>query len=222
MSVNRGQGRSVLITGCSSGIGLASARLLKERGWRVIATARYPEDLSRLKHEEGLETLELELSDPKSIASCMDEVERLSDGNLFAVFNNGAYGQPGALEDLDISAMRQQFEVNVFAAHEITRRALPMMRANGQGRIVHCSSVLGLIAAPFRGAYCASKFALEAMADTMRLELAGTGIYVSLIEPGPITTALRRSSGRALTQPVLIRRWYRLFGYASNWWFPYQ
>ena len=154
----------------------------------MIATARYPEDLSRLKHEEGLETLELELSDPKSIASCMDEVERLSDGNLFAVFNNGAYGQPGALEDLDISAMRQQFEVNVFAAHEITRRALPMMRANGQGRIVHCSSVLGLIAAPFRGAYCASKFALEAMADTMRLELAGTGIYVSLIEPGPIDT----------------------------------
>ncbi len=188
MSGGTPQQRSILITGCSSGIGLASARALKLRGWRVLATARHPDDLRRLVDEEGLEAVELELSDPTSVTHCMDEVTRLTDGKLFAVFNNGAYGQPGALEDLDYTAMREQFEVNVFAAHEITRRALPLMRANGQGRIVHCSSVLGLIAAPYRGAYCASKFALEAMADTMRLELAGTGIHVSLIEPGPIDT----------------------------------
>ncbi|MEM8976563.1 MAG: SDR family NAD(P)-dependent oxidoreductase [Pseudomonadota bacterium] len=183
-----GQGRSVLITGCSSGIGLASALALKDRGWRVLATARHADDLARLKQDFGLETLELELADPESVARCMDDVDRLTDGQLFAVFNNGAYGQPGALEDLDVAVVRQQFEVNVFAAHEITRRAVQIMRANGTGRIVHCSSVLGLIAAPYRGAYCASKFALEAMADTMRLELAGTGIFISLIEPGPIDT----------------------------------
>ena len=177
-----------MITGCSSGIGLASARMLKERGWRVIAAARQGEDLTRLSGEFGLEAVELELADSDSISRCMDEVTRLTDGKLFAVFNNGAYGQPGALEDLGASAIRKQFEVNVFSAHEITRRALPLMRANREGRIVHCSSVLGLIAAPYRGAYCATKFALEAMADTMRLELAGTGIFVSLIEPGPIDT----------------------------------
>lgn len=188
MSGGTPQQRSILITGCSSGIGLASARALKLRGWRVLATARHPDDLRRLVDEEGLEAVELELSDPTSVTHCMDEVTRLTDGKLFAVFNNGAYGQPGALEDLDYAAMREQFEVNVFAAHEITRRALPLMRANGHGRIVHCSSVLGLIAALYRGAYCASKFALEAMADTMRLELAGTGVHVSLIEPGPIDT----------------------------------
>ena len=188
MSAGPGQGRSILITGCSSGIGLASARALKERGWRVLATARHPEDLARLSQDEGLETLELELSDPTSVARCMDDVTRLTGGNLYAVFNNGAYGQPGAIEDIDATVLRQQFEVNVFAAHEITRRALPLMRGSGKGRIVQCSSVLGLIAAPYRGAYCASKFALEALADTMRLELAGTGIFVSLIEPGPIDT----------------------------------
>lgn len=162
--------------------------MLKDRGWRVLATARHAEDLERLSQDSGLEVLQLELSDPSSITQCMDQVASLTDGRLFAVFNNAAYGQPGALEDLDVAAIRQQFEVNVFAAHEITRRALPMMRANGAGRIIHCSSVLGLIAAPYRGAYCATKFALEAMADTMRLELAGTGIDVSLIEPGPIDT----------------------------------
>lgn len=180
--------RSILITGCSSGIGLASAKMLKQRGWHVIATARQPQDLDRLRDEVGVEAIELELADENSIAHCADRALQLTDNSLFAVFNNGAYGQPGALEDLDLAAMREQFEVNVFAAHELTRRLIPAMRANGAGRIVHCSSVLGLIAAPYRGVYCASKFALEALADTLRLELAGTGISVSLIEPGPIDT----------------------------------
>ena len=180
--------RSVLITGCSSGIGLASAALLKQRGWRVLATARQDADLARLRNDVGVEAIKLELADEASIRSCAEAALELTDNKLYAVFNNGAYGQPGALEDLDIAAVREQFTVNVFAAHELTRRLIPSMRANGAGRIVHCSSVLGLVAAPYRGVYCASKFALEALADTLRLELAGSGISVSLIEPGPIDT----------------------------------
>ena len=180
--------RSVLITGCSSGIGRASAVMLKERGWRVLATVRGDEDAARLREATGIEVITAELAEPAAITACVSEALELTDGNLFAVFNNAAYGQPGALEDLDITAVRAQFEVNVFAAHEITRLVIPAMRARGRGRIINCSSVLGLIAAPYRGAYCASKFALEALSDTLRLELAGSGIRVSLIEPGPIDT----------------------------------
>lgn len=180
--------RSVLITGCSSGIGLASARLLKQRDWRVLATARQEADLARLRDEVGVEAIELELADETSVARCAATALELTNNKLFALFNNAAYGQPGALEDLDLEAVREQFTVNVFAAHDLTRRVIPAMRANAAGRIVHCSSVLGLVAAPYRGVYCASKFALEALADTLRLELAGSGIAVSLIEPGPIDT----------------------------------
>ncbi len=180
--------KTILITGCSSGIGLASARTLKTRGWRVLATARRPEDLDRLREEEGLETLHLELADPDTIAACADEALRLTDGKLYAVFNNAAYGQPGAVEDVTPDVLRKQFEVNVIGTHDLTRRLIPSMRANGRGRIVQCSSVLGMVAAPFRGAYCASKFALEGLTDSLRLELAGSGIRISLIEPGPIRT----------------------------------
>lgn len=180
--------RSILITGCSSGIGLASARTLQARGWRVLATARRQSDLERLRNDVGVEAIALELADPASVARCTEQAIDLTDGRLYAVFNNAAFGQPGAVEDLDGDALRHQFEVNVFAAHEITRRLIPTMRRNGEGRIVQCSSVLGLVAAPYRGVYCASKFALEALADTLRLELAGSGIHVSLIEPGPIAT----------------------------------
>jgi NAD(P)-dependent dehydrogenase (short-subunit alcohol dehydrogenase family) len=180
--------RSVLITGCSSGIGLASARVMKARGWRVFATARKPEDLARLKHEDGFESLYLDYAEPESIAAAAGQVLDATDGALTALFNNGAYGQPGAVEDLRPEVLRAQFEANVFGWHDLTRRVIPAMRAQGQGRIVHCSSVLGLIAAPYRGAYCASKFAVEALADTLRMELGGTGIHISLIEPGPIAT----------------------------------
>ena len=180
--------RSILITGASSGIGLAAAETMKARGWRVLATARKAADIERLRVEEGLEVIPLELSDPKSVEACAAEALQLTGGKLTALYNNGAYGQVGAVEDLTSEVLREQFEVNFFAAHALTRRVLPAMRANGGGRIVQCSSVLGLMAAPYRGAYCASKFALEALTDSLRLELAGTGIHVALIEPGPIRT----------------------------------
>ena len=180
--------RSVLITGCSSGIGLASARMMKQRGWRVFATARTPEDLARLRDEYRLESLYLDYTEPESIAAVADHVLAATDGALHALFNNGAYGQPGAIEDVTPEVLRAQFEANVFGWHDLTRRVIPSMRARGQGRIVQCSSVLGLIAAPYRGAYCASKFAIEALTDVLRIELGGTGIRVSLIEPGPIAT----------------------------------
>jgi NAD(P)-dependent dehydrogenase (short-subunit alcohol dehydrogenase family) len=180
--------RSVLITGCSSGIGLASAREMKARGWRVFATARQPQDIARLKDEEGLESLYLDYAEPASIAAAAEQVLAATDGKLTALFNNGAYGQPGAVEDLRVEVLRAQFEANVFGWHDLTRRVIPAMRANKEGRIVFCSSVLGLIAAPYRGAYCVSKFAIEALADTLRVELEASGIKIVLIEPGPIAT----------------------------------
>jgi NAD(P)-dependent dehydrogenase (short-subunit alcohol dehydrogenase family) len=179
--------RSILITGCSTGIGFAAARDMKARGWRVLATARKPDDLARLA-TMGLDALPLELTQPASIAACADRALELTDGKLGALFSNAAYGQVGAVEDLDVQVLRDQFEVNVFGLHDLTRRVIPSMRRNRAGRIVQCSSVLGLMAAPYRGAYCATKFALEGLTDAMRMELHGTGIHVSLIEPGPIRT----------------------------------
>jgi NAD(P)-dependent dehydrogenase (short-subunit alcohol dehydrogenase family) len=180
--------RTILITGCSSGIGLASARVMKARGWRVIATARRDEDLAMLRDDIGVEAVAVEMSDPASVAACAERVLAIADGRIDALFNNAAYGQIGAVEDLNGDVLRRQFEVNLFAQHDLTRRILPSMRRHGSGRIVQCSSVLGFVAAPFRGAYCASKFAMEALSDSMRLELQGSGIDVSLIEPGPIRT----------------------------------
>jgi NAD(P)-dependent dehydrogenase (short-subunit alcohol dehydrogenase family) len=180
--------RSVLITGCSSGIGLAAAETMRDRGWRVFATARTPEDLARLKDELGIESVYLDYAEPDSIAAAADHVLAATDGALTALFNNGAYGQAGAIEDLPTEALRAQFETNVFGWHDLTRRVIAPMRARNEGRIVQCSSVLGLLAAPYRGAYCASKFAIEALTDTLRIELKDAGIHVSLIEPGPIRT----------------------------------
>lgn len=180
--------RSVLITGASSGIGWEAAVRLKERGWRVMATARRKEDLQRLERDGGIEAIELDLSEPDSIAACADTTLRLTGGRVDALFNNGAYGQVGAVEDLTPDVLRRQIEVNLIGAHDLTRRLIPSMRAHQSGRIVQCSSVLGLVSGPFRGAYCASKFALEGLSDAMRLELAGSGIHVVLIEPGPIRT----------------------------------
>jgi NAD(P)-dependent dehydrogenase (short-subunit alcohol dehydrogenase family) len=179
--------RSVLITGCSSGIGWACAKGLKGRGWRVFATARRPEDLARLE-AEGLEAITLDYADRHSVTACAAEVARRSGGRLDALFNNGAYGQPGAVEDIRREVLEEQFACNVFGWHQLTVACLPLLRANGGGRIVHCSSVLGLVAMKWRGPYNASKFAIEALADTLRLELIGSGISVSLIEPGPIAS----------------------------------
>ncbi len=180
--------KTILVTGCSSGIGLASARLMKAKGWRVFATARTSADLERLEIENGLEALHLELTDPGSIATCADEVLARTDGQLFALFNNAAYGQVGAVEDVTADLLRHQLEINLIGTHDLTQRFIPGMRDAGEGRIVQCSSILGMVSAPYRGAYCASKFALEALSDSMRWELADTGIHVSLIEPGPIAT----------------------------------
>ena len=177
--------RSILITGCSSGIGYTCALGMKQRGWRVFATARGEAGLERLKNE-GLEVVHLDYTQPKSIEACANAVLEATDRQLFALFNNGAYGQPGAVEDLETDVLRAQFEANVFGWHDLTRRLIPAMRDNGIGRIVQCSSVLGLVALKWRGAYSASKFAIEALSDTMRLELEDSGVRVSVIEPGPI------------------------------------
>ncbi len=178
--------RSILITGCSSGIGLDAVRTMKARNWRVIATARKPEDIAQLKNDEGVDALYLELADPKSIAACADAALALTNGKLDALFSNAAHGQPGAVEDLTPELLRHQLEVNLIGTHDLTRRLIPSMRKNGSGRIVQCSSILGFVAVSYRGAYCASKHALEGLTNALRLELSGTGIKVSLIEPGPI------------------------------------
>lgn len=179
--------RTILITGCSTGIGWHCALGMKARGWRVFATARKPEDLQRLE-AEGLEALYLDYTDRASVTACAAEVAQRTGGKLDALFNNGAYGQPGAVEDLTREVLEAQFAANFFGWHQLTRECLPLMRANGAGRIVQCSSVLGLVALKWRGAYNASKFAIEALSDTMRLELRGSNIHVVLIEPGPITS----------------------------------
>ena len=185
--------RSVLITGCSSGIGLATAKLLKERGYRVFATARRFEDVAMLEGL-GFEAFRLDLADSISINEAVDAVLRQSGGHLYGLFNNGAYGQPGAVEDLTRESLRQQFETNVFGTHELTNRIIPVMRKQGYGRIIQNSSVLGFAAMRFRGAYNASKFALEGLSDTLRLELMGSGIEVSIIEPGPIASRFRENA----------------------------
>ena len=185
--------RTILITGCSSGIGHACAHGMKARGWRVFATARKDEDLKRLE-AEGLEALYLDYAERDSVDACAAEVANATGGKLDALFNNGAYGQPGAVEDITREVLEAQFAANFFGWHQLTRACLPFMRANGSGRIVQCSSVLGLVALKWRGPYNASKFAIEALSDTMRLELRGTNIHVSLIEPGPITSRFVETS----------------------------
>ena len=145
--------RSILITGCSSGIGLASTREMKSRGWRVFATARKKQDLARLKDDEGVESLYLDYTEPDSIEKAVADVLAATGGRLDALFNNGAYGQPGAVEDLRREVLRAQFEAGFFGWHDLTARVIPVMRKQGQGRIVFCSSVLGLVSAPYRGAF---------------------------------------------------------------------
>ncbi len=199
------QARAVLITGCSSGIGLCVAKGLKSRGYRVFATARKEADVQRLIGD-GFEALELDLSDSESITAALDEILERSGNRLYALFNNGGYGQPGAVEDLTTEVLRAQFETNFFGWHELTRRVLPVMRAQGEGRIIQNSSVLGFITLKFRGAYNASKFAVEGLSDTLRIELKGSNIHVSLIEPGPIISRFRENAYRAFKASIDIER----------------
>ncbi len=188
--------KSILITGCSSGIGLYAAQQLQQRGYQVFATARNTEDTERLK-QIGLNSLQLDLNDSLSIKNAVIRILEQTNGELYALFNNGAYGLPGAIEDLNRDALRAQFESNVFGTHELTTLVLPIMRKQGYGRIIQNSSILGFAAMPYRGAYNASKFALEGLSDTLRQELAGSGIQISLIEPGPIMSNFRKNALKA-------------------------
>jgi NAD(P)-dependent dehydrogenase (short-subunit alcohol dehydrogenase family) len=185
--------KTILITGCSSGIGYSTAVELKKRGHYVIATARKVEDVNRLKNE-GFTVIHLDLADSQSIQKAVSDTLELTGGYCDALFNNGAFGQPGAVEDLSRDVLRYQFESNLFGTHELTNLLIPVMRKQGHGRIIYNSSILGLVAMRYRGAYNASKFALEGLADTLRLELHGTNIHISLIEPGPILSNFRTNS----------------------------
>jgi NAD(P)-dependent dehydrogenase (short-subunit alcohol dehydrogenase family) len=179
--------RSILITGCSSGIGLDAARTLAARGWRVFATCRKQADCEGLA-AQGLESFRLDYEDEASIQSALAEALSRTGGRLDALFNNGAYAIPSFVEDLPTAALRQIFEANLFGWHTLTKAVLPVMRAQASGRIVNCSSVLGFAGVRYRGAYVATKFALEGLTDCLRMELRGSPISVHLIEPGPIAT----------------------------------
>lgn len=181
--------RTIIVTGASSGIGAHCARALKRDGWRVFATARKPDDIAALE-ADGIEAFYLDYAVPDSIAALVEAVLARTGGRLDALYNNGAYAQAGAVEDLPVAALRAQFEANFFGWHDLTRRIVPVMRAQGGGRIVHCSSILGLVPVKYRGAYAASKHALEGLMLCLRAELAGSGISVSLIEPGPVASRI--------------------------------
>ncbi len=187
------KGRSILITGCSSGIGLDAARTLHARGWHVFATCRDPADCARLQGE-GLESLPLDIASEDSITIALDDILARTDGRLDALFNNAAYACPGATEDLPRGALREIFETNLFGTHDLTRRVIPVMRAQGHGRIVNNSSVLGLVGMRWRGAYASTKFALEGLSDVLRIEMRDTPVRIILIEPGPIPTRIRQNS----------------------------
>lgn len=184
---------SILITGCSTGIGYDAAHSLHKRGWRVFATCRKQEDCDRLQ-AEGLESFTLDQSDTASMTAAIEEVLTRTGGTLDALFNNAAFGIPGAVEDIPTDALRDIFETNLFGYHELTRQVIPVMRAQGHGRILNCSSVLGFAALKWRGAYNCTKFAMEGLTDTLRIEMRDTGIDVILIEPGPITSRIRQNS----------------------------
>lgn len=193
--------KSILITGCSSGIGLCVARGLKERGYRVFASARKQTDVERLA-EEGFEALQLDLDNSASIERAVRQVLEATGGRLYALFNNGAYGQAGAVEDLSREALKAQFETNIFGTHELTCKLLPAMREQGEGRIIQNGSVLGIIALPYRGAYNATKFALRGLTETLREELKGSGVHASVVEPGPITSRFRANSYLAYKRAI--------------------
>jgi NAD(P)-dependent dehydrogenase (short-subunit alcohol dehydrogenase family) len=185
--------KTVLMTGCSSGIGYDAAHGMAARGWRVFATCRKEEDCARLR-DEGLESFPLDYEDEASLREAVAETLRRTGGTLDALYNNGAYAIPGAVEDLPRDALRAIYEANLFGYHDLTRMIIPVMRAQGHGRIVNCSSVLGFTPMKWRGAYVSTKFALEGLTQTLRLEMQDTPIHVSLIQPGPITSDIRQNS----------------------------
>ena len=195
--------KSILITGCSSGIGYATAHYLHKNGYEVFATARSEEDVKKLR-DEGLTALQLDVTDTASIERALAAVLERTGGTLYALFNNAGYGQPGALEDVPSEALREQFETNVIGLHEMTKRIIPLMRKQGYGRIIQHSSVLGIISLRFRGAYNASKYAIEGLCDTLRLELQGSNIHMVTMNTGPIRSSFRDNATVKFLQYVNI------------------
>nr|WP_238585549.1 SDR family NAD(P)-dependent oxidoreductase [Legionella quateirensis] len=186
-------GKIIFITGCSSGIGYDAVFALKNRGHRVIASCRKMADVNKLI-ETGVETLHMDVSDSSSITSAFTELLKITSGRIDVLVNNAGYGQAGALEDISRTVIRQQFETNVFGLLELTNLIVPIMRKQGSGRIINISSILGIISMPMRGAYNASKYAVEGLSDTLRLELQSSGIDVICIEPGPIDSRFRENA----------------------------
>ncbi len=199
-SFNNGQ-KAILVTGASSGMGYSAAHGLKERGYHVIATVRKEADRERLE-TEGLDVVMLDLASSASIAECVRQTLLKTNDQIYALFNNAAYGQPGAVEDLSRDVLRQQFETNLFGTHELTNLIIPIMRKQKQGRIIQNGSMLGLVAIAHRGAYNASKFALEGLSDTLRLELKDSGLFVSMIEPGPVESQFRQNALAAFKRNI--------------------
>ena len=185
--------KSILITGSSSGIGYDAAHGLRALGWRVFASCRKAEDCARLQ-SEGFESPLIDYADTDTLMNGLAEVLEATGGTLDALFNNGAYACPGAVEDLPRGALREIFEANLFGVHELSTLVIPVMRRQGHGRIINNSSVLGIVGLKWRGAYVATKFAMEGLTDVMRIEMAETGIKVILIEPGPITSDIRQNA----------------------------
>ena len=185
--------KTILITGCSSGIGYDAAHGLREAGWHVFASCRKAEDCDRLK-AQGFDAPQIDLADPESIRSGLAEVLAATGGTLDALYNNAAFACPGAVEDLPVGALREIFETNLFGTHDLTREVIKVMRAQGHGRIINCSSVLGLVGLSWRGAYVSTKFALEGLTDVLRIEMRDTPIKIILIEPGPITSKIRANA----------------------------
>ena len=184
--------KNILITGCSSGIGYDTAHYLNNSGYKVYATARKLEDVERLK-KEGLDSYLLDVTSADNITKILNMIIA-NDKKLYAVFNNAGYGQPGALEDINLDTLREQFETNVFGLHELTKQSIKIMRKQSYGRIIQHSSILGLISLRFRGAYNASKYAIEGLCDTLRLELAGSNIFICTINTGPVKSSFRKNA----------------------------
>lgn len=193
--------RSIIITGCSSGIGRDAALSLHERGYSVVATVRAKSDGAELERE-GINVIEMHMDDPESVEHGFRAALEMLDGRLYGIFNNAGFGIPGAVEDLSVEALHAQMRTNLYGVLQLSTLALPVMLKAGRGRIIQNSSVLGLAALPYRGAYVASKYALEGLSDTLRLELRGTGVFVSLIEPGPVSTLFRANSLRAFNRYI--------------------
>jgi short-subunit dehydrogenase len=184
---------SILITGCSTGIGLETAQYLKYKGYQVFTTARQEKDVEKLK-SLGFEAFLLDVREKQTIENTLKSILAITGGTLDVVFNNAGFGQPGAIEDLRTEVLKEQFDTNVFGLHEVTIQVLPIMRAQGYGKIIQHSSVLGLISLKFKGAYNASKYAIEGLTDTLRQELLDTSIQATVLNTGPVLSEFRETA----------------------------